>query len=136
MKARITRWFRQSVAVERGPVVFSLPVRGKWSKVVNRGSASDWQVVPEDDWNYALDLSARTKDSIRVIEREDRRRVHRIGCLGPLDHEGSKVPNGARSKDRGELPVGPVKTAASAAELTLIPYGAAKLRVTALPQIL
>jgi hypothetical protein len=32
--------------------------------------------------------------------------------------------------------VGPVKTAVSAAELTLIPYGAAKLRVTALPQIL
>jgi hypothetical protein len=31
----------------------------------------------------------------------------------------------------GELPVGPVKTDASAAELTLIPYGAAKLRVTA-----
>jgi len=32
MKPRITRWFRQSVAVERGPVVCSLPVRGKWSK--------------------------------------------------------------------------------------------------------
>ena len=90
MKPRNTRWFRQSVAVERGPVVFSLPVRGKWSKVVDRGSASDWQVVPEDDWNYALDLSDRTKDSIRVIEREARRRVHRIGCFGPLEHEGQQ----------------------------------------------
>jgi hypothetical protein len=58
-----TEAFSGLVSVDRSP--YEVSGLRSWSV-----DPPDWQVVPEDDWNYALDLSAGTKDSIRVIERE------------------------------------------------------------------
>ena len=71
MRLSVVQWF------------FHCPYEVSGLKVMDRGSASDWQVVPEDDWNYALDLSAGTKDSIRVIERE--------GTGGAFTESGASV---------------------------------------------
>jgi len=37
MKPRVTRWYHNSVAVERGPVIFSLNVAADWKKLRTRG---------------------------------------------------------------------------------------------------
>jgi DUF1680 family protein len=136
MKPRITKWFRQSVTVERGPIVLSLPIPAKWSKVVDRGPASDWQVVPDGDWNYALDIGNATQNSMRVIERQGTGGVFtESGALIQVMVEGSKVSTWNEVEgSAGEMPQSPVETGRVRTELTLIPYGAAKLRITAFPQ--
>ncbi len=46
MKPRISRWFNDSVAVERGPLVFSYAIGESWVKLRDRGMTADWQVFP------------------------------------------------------------------------------------------
>ena len=56
MQPRVTRGFRESVAIERGPLVFSYGIGEDWLKLRDRGMTADWQVYPTTPWNYALDL--------------------------------------------------------------------------------
>ena len=46
MTPRISRWFHDSVAVERGPLVFSYGIGESWVKFRDRGMTADWQVFP------------------------------------------------------------------------------------------
>jgi len=43
MTPRISRWFHNSVAVERGPLVFSYGIGESWVKLRDRGMTADWQ---------------------------------------------------------------------------------------------
>ena len=68
MKPTVTRWFNQSVALSRGPIVFSLHPGGSWVKLRERGLPSDWQVFPQRAWNYALAVDEQSTGSLEVIE--------------------------------------------------------------------
>ena len=65
MQPRVSRWFNDSVAVERGPLVFSYPIGESWVKLRDRGMTADWQVYPTTPWNYAL-----------LVDTDDPRREH------------------------------------------------------------
>lgn len=56
MVPRVSRWFNDSIAAERGPLVFSLNVGESWVKLRDRGMTADWQVFPTAPWNYALNV--------------------------------------------------------------------------------
>ena len=56
MKPAISKWFHDSIAVERGPLVFSYGIGESWVKLRDRGMTADWQVYPTSPWNYALVL--------------------------------------------------------------------------------
>ncbi|MES2392758.1 MAG: beta-L-arabinofuranosidase domain-containing protein, partial [Acidobacteriota bacterium] len=45
--------FNNSVSVERGPLVFSLPIGESWVKLRDQHLTADWQVFPTTPWNYA-----------------------------------------------------------------------------------
>ena len=71
MKPRISRWFHDSIAIERGPLVFSYGIGEDWVKLRDRGMTADWQVYPTSQWNYALKLDSDEPDkSISVAESE------------------------------------------------------------------
>ena len=132
MKPLPTRWFNESIAVERGPLVFSLDLQGHWVKLRERGLTADWQVFPGRQWNYGLDLS-----TLSVSEE----------TVGPVPFAASNAPvkihvtgrrvNGWKPEDGVALPVpvSPVESSEPVEELMLIPYGAAKLRITAFPEL-
>jgi DUF1680 family protein len=68
---RVSRWFHDSVAVERGPLVFSYGIGESWVKLRDRGMTADWQVFPTTAWNYALNVDAAAPEkSITVTETE------------------------------------------------------------------
>jgi len=137
MAPRISRWFHDSMAVERGPLVFSYGIGESWVKLRDRGMTADWQVFPTTRWNYALvadpDSPAKT---ISAAETE-------VG-QAPFTHAHAPVRlsvkarklNDWRAEDgvANPLPQSPVASDEPEETLTLIPYAAAKLRITAFPQ--
>ena len=54
--------------MERGPLVFSLPIQQDWLKLRDRGFTADWQVYPASPWNYALTCNKAEVADLRVSE--------------------------------------------------------------------
>ncbi len=137
MTPRISRWFNDSIAIERGPLVFSYGVGESWVKLRTRGMTADWQVFPTTPWNYALSIDeASPAKTIAVTEAE-------VG-QGPFTSSHAPVRLSVKARKLNQwraedgvadpLPQSPVASDQPEETITLIPYAAAKLRITAFPQ--
>jgi hypothetical protein len=142
MTTRVTSGYRGSVSIERGPLVYSLPVGEDWQRVTSGmkkpapAPAGDWEVLPTSAWNYALRL-APGEPALKVVER----------AVGPvpfarenppveIEVVGRRVPEWQiEDGSAGTLPQSPVVSSEKDETLRLIPYGMARLRVTAFPRI-
>jgi uncharacterized protein len=138
MGPRTSRWFNDSVAIERGPLVFSYGIGESWVKLRDRGMTADWQIYPTTAWNYAVKLNPENPAAdVKVSESE----------IGPtpfarktapiqLSVKARKLP-AWRAEDGAAdaLPQSPAASTEAEEEITLIPYAAAKLRITAFPQL-
>jgi uncharacterized protein len=136
MAVRVSRWYNNSVAIERGPLVYSLRIGEQWNKLRDKSPAADWEVKPTTAWNYALALDPAQPDkSVEVVELP----------LGALFFSPQSAPVELRVKARklpawnmangsaAPPPQSPVSSAEPVETVTLVPYGAAKLRITAFP---
>jgi len=133
----VSRWYNDSLALMRGPLVFSLDPGQNWVKLRDRGLTADWQVFPEKPWNYALLVDEHSANHIEVIENpvgsipfaaqtapvKLRIRARRLDAWRSEDGVATPVPKGPQSSNLPEE------------VLELIPYAAAKLRITAFPQL-
>jgi hypothetical protein len=131
LKTTASRWYRNSVVVERGPIVFSLDIPTEWRKLRSRGMTADWEARPLGPWNYALDVTTRTE--VPALKRSGG--VFTLGGAPiRVQVQGSRVPEWQDEGGwAGELPR--ELSAAASETLTLVPYGSAKLRITAFPSI-
>lgn len=132
MPVRMTRWYHGSVAFERGPLVLALKIGEDWRKLREIGPAADWEVHPATPWNYAVSL----------FRPQPRVQLRPVGDY-PFSPEGAPVivrVNARRAPDwklvNGSadiVPEGGFEGKGRVERITLIPYGAAKLRITAFP---
>jgi DUF1680 family protein len=144
MTPRTSNWYHDSVAVERGPLLFSLRLAEDWKKITTGmkkpapAPAADWEVRPTSPWNYGLLVEAgKPAQTITVKERP-------VGQF-PFSPDGAPVELSVQGRrvdawtivdgSAGPLPQSPVTSAAPDETLTLVPYGSAKLRVTAFPAV-
>lgn len=135
MVPTLHRGFQQSVSITRGPLVFSLDPGGTWVKLRERGITADWQRFPKDSWNYALSVTEDTAAALPVRESTIGAIPFSAADPGVRIAVQGRVLNTWRSEDGVAAPVpeGPQNSAEAAQVIELIPYGAAKLRITAFP---
>lgn len=136
MEPRISQWFQDSVAVDRGPLAFSYGIGESWVKLRDRGMTADWQVFPTTQWNYALGLNADLSAKHIVVTEKP------VG-EGPFTRRNAPVSLilTARKLDAWQSvdgaadppPQSPVTSYQPEEPITLIPYAAAKVRTTAFP---
>jgi DUF1680 family protein len=134
---RVLPGYKGSVSIERGALVFSYPIGESWVKLQDRGMTADWQVFPSTSWNYALAVDPENADKLPLQEQP-------VGA-SPFSLKGTPVKLKVNARRLLEwravdgvanpLPQSPVTSDQPQEELTLVPYAAAKLRITAFPQL-
>ncbi len=137
MTPRISRWFNNSVVAERGSLVFSYGVDESWVKLRDRGMTADWQVFPDNAWNYALSVDATSAENNIVVTETEMTAGPFTRRRTPVQlHVKARRFNEWRAEDgvANPVPLSPVQTNEPEETITLIPYAAAKLRITAFPQ--
>ncbi len=135
MEPRVTHWYRDSAVFERGPLVFALPLDGKWVELKKYAqNSADWQVTPTREWNYAVEIGPCAATLIESTQSEApfdaEHRAVALRIRGRQFSEWTMKENSA-----GPLPTSPVSSNAPVRELRLVPYGAAKVRITAFPYL-
>ncbi len=141
-KVGLTRWVENSVAVERGPLVYALRIKEEFREVANSDPWGDYlEVHPQSPWNYALVESA-IKDPARgfTLVRNKGESFPWIASA-PLElrTQGKRIPEWQLYNNKaGPLPHSRPQTHLQnqpAEDITLIPYGCTRLRITEFPVI-
>jgi hypothetical protein len=134
MKVEVERRYHDSVTVKRGPLVYSLKIGERWEKIIDRPICPDWAVHPTTPWNYGLIIDPENPE-VEVIKHGVKDVIY-----GPeyapieIRVKGRRVPEWQmENNSAGPLPQSPVKSDEPIEELTLIPYGCAKRRITEFP---
>jgi hypothetical protein len=137
MNPRVSRGFHDSIAIERGPLVFSYGIGESWVKLRDRGMTADWQVYPTSAWNYALNVDVDSVAKSIVVDEAE------VGPT-PFARRDASVRLGVKARRLEQwravdgaadaVPQSPVLSDQPEETITLIPYAAAKLRITAFPQ--
>lgn len=143
MHVTVRKWEKNhdAVSVAYGPLTFSLSIKERWT---SHGANKEWpefEVFPASAWNYGLVLDAT--DRARSIEV-----VKKSGSLSAQPFTPENAPIELRTTARkipawkqdpnglvGKLQAGPVKSEEPIETVSLIPMGAARLRITSFPVI-
>ncbi len=126
-----------AVSVKRGPLWYSLKIDGRWNRY---GGTDEWpalELLPESPWNYGL-----------VVDPGDPAASITIAGLKPaadqpftpdnapivLKARARRVPGWkAEGKMAGDVPRSPAASGSPVEEITLVPMGCARLRITVFP---
>ena len=143
MDVRVKVWEKNhgAVSVERGPLTYSLQIGEKYGRNGGTDQWPNWEIHPTTAWNYGLVLEENgPAASFKVIERPWSESVM------PFTHEGTPVMLEAKArkipgwtldelKMVGRMQDSPIRSDEPTETVTLIPMGAARLRISAFPRI-
>ncbi len=144
MTVKTSTWVNNSVGIERGPLVYSLKIDENWSRLTNYSfngiDFSEYQVFPKIAWNYGLVIDRSNPEaSITVSTGPMPDNPFRPGTTPvKLLASAKKIPswgldvNGIHA---AEPPYSPVASTQPTEQVTLIPFGAERIRLTYFPVI-
>jgi hypothetical protein len=158
MDIAVRQWAvnQQSVSVNYGPLTFSLKIDEQYKQKSSRETAigdSHWQETADESkwpsyeihaaspWNYGLQCDLHhPAQSFEVIKKDwpvDNFPFTTASAPIELKAKGRKIPGWEIDKFGlcAVLPTYPVQTAEPLEDITLIPMGAARLRISAFPPV-
>lgn len=157
MRITTTTWKgnRNTVSVNRGPLTYSLRISEEWSRYAdNKRPWACWEARPGSPWNYGLVIDpANPGNSVRVVPANWGRIRPGVGRYGfpvpggqPFEANSApvalvatarRIPEWKQEANGmvGEVRAGPIRSASRLEQVSLIPMGCARLRITAFPRI-
>ncbi len=143
MKVSLRKWTKNhgSVSVDYGPLTFSLKIGEKYVRSGGTDEWPAWEIHPTTPWNYGLVLDPKDPAaSFEVIHRpwpETDMPFTLEGTPLEIRAEGKRIPGWKLDHLGlvGRIPESPVLSEESREAITLVPMGAARLRISAFPVI-
>lgn len=143
MHVLASRRYNGALAIERGPLVYSLKLGENWTRI-NADKPhrelphGDFEVRPTTPWNYGLLVDETKPDvSVKFAERplgEKPFSPEGAGIVGKVEGRlvrGWKLAHGWA----GEIPPEAQQSREQIEQLELIPYGCTNIRVTEFPRL-
>lgn len=109
MAVRASVWTNGSLAVERGPLTFSLKIEERWRKAGDfDGAFDEYEILPDSPWNYALavdrdDIAASAEVVIRPVGPVP---FATVAAPVTLKVPARRVPGWTRAAGRGRVVFG------------------------------
>jgi hypothetical protein len=141
MDLRVKRWpeNKNCVSIERGPLTYSLRIGEEHRRAGGTDRWPEWEILPTTAWNYGLVVSEQNPAaSFELIKREwpaDDQPFTLEGTSLELRAQAKRIPDWKLNEQGliNPLPPSPVCSAEAQEMITLIPMGAARLRISAFP---
>ena len=152
MKINLSVWNNSSVAIDRGPLVYSLKIKQNWEKSAERFPGfPDWKCLPASDGNYALCFSLESNgakkfplisrlhdfDSYFTVKQNEIPKDAYPWEYPPIELicKAKKVDNWKILADdvTPDVPQSLVINDNPEEEISLIPFGCAPIRITYFP---
>lgn len=146
MELKSSNWYKGMVAIERGPLVFSLKVESENRQKDRKDRFRAFlEVFPKSDWNYALEetVLGNLSENVALIEREWNGDYPWNLENAPIELrlKGVHLPEWRTVKSAPELSENFPQVISAAElerrkrEITLVPYGCTTLRITEFPVV-
>ncbi len=143
MAVRVRTWAtnQNAVSVDRGPLTYSLEVGEKWDRYAGSERWPEYAVYAQSPWNYGLVLDpGKSAHTFEVAQQSG------PVAANPFTHETTpiklrakarKIPNWRMDAHHVITPLqaSPIRSSEPTETVTLIPMGAARLRLTSFPTI-
>jgi phage tail protein X len=120
-----------AVSVDRGPLTYSLAIEETWTRSGGTATWPEYTVTPASAWNYALDGTSFTVRPKTTTGNP----FTRSGVPIELVARARRLPNWSADDQNVVRPLqdSPTRSTQALENVTLIPMGAARLRVTSFP---
>ncbi len=142
MKTTVRRWTenQNSVSVDRGPLTYSLQIDEQYVRAGGTDEWPAWEIHPTTPWNYGLVLQDPPEQSFEVHQRSwpaDNMPFTPQQTPILIKAQGRRIPQWTTDSLGlvGTLQPSPVRSTEPLESITLIPMGAARLRISSFPVI-
>jgi hypothetical protein len=143
MEVTTSHWFNNSIAIERGPLLYALRIEEDWTNVKGIDKYGDYREVrPNTPWNYGIleELLKNPATSFKVNIKGGSSTLPWNIANAPIElkAKGKRIPEWSLyNETAGPLPYSTIRYLKDhpVEEFTLIPYGCTTLRISQFPVV-
>ncbi|MFS0661727.1 beta-L-arabinofuranosidase domain-containing protein [Niallia alba] len=136
MKIQLEYRANNAVGINRGPLVFVLPIEESWIKRGGNQMFPNMEVFPKTPWNYGISLTKGDPNISFHVEKFPISQQPFLSKTTPvkLIGKGRRILAWTyEANSVGTPPIGPVFSEEPEEHIELVPYGSARLRIGEIP---